>query len=234
MLLSGQLLAWMTDADRDIKNGNVKNVDSNYILATEYTKNMSENVFPKYVRALKKSCEEDFQSSCVLLGKTYEKMKRNMDEGRTPPIDISAFIPKSISNKDIKKIYELACKKNESSGCFRLALMYSKEHDKKSIFYFNEAISKGYNTADGNAYLSLSLEYKKGDSVAKNIKKSYEILEQGCNKSKDAYLCLLVGIANSKGEEIRYNYKKAKNYLGKACDLGNGTGCYHYKDLLNP
>ncbi|RDU51663.1 hypothetical protein CQA40_09540 [Helicobacter sp. MIT 01-3238] len=61
-----------------------------------------------------------------------------------------------------------------------------------------------------------------------NANKYFEIL---CNKLNEGQSCLSLGSSYSLGKGVRLNYSTAKQYFGKACDLGIQEGCDGYKLL---
>lgn len=54
--------------------------------------------------------------------------------------------------------------------------------------------------------------------------------EKGCNLN-DATSCNLVGIAYDNGRGVKQDYEKAKEYYGKACDLGFQKACDNYASV---
>ncbi|WP_051604663.1 SEL1-like repeat protein [Helicobacter rodentium] len=42
---------------------------------------------------------------------------------------------------------------------------------------------------------------------------------------------LYLGVSYKKGQGVKQNLKRAKDYYGKACDLGLQQGCDAYKNL---
>ena len=48
---------------------------------------------------------------------------------------------------------------------------------------------------------------------------------------KDSISCIDLGNLHSSGHGIRQDNKIAKEYFGKACDLGDQSGCDTYKIL---
>ena len=57
-----------------------------------------------------------------------------------------------------------------------------------------------------------------------------EKLAQDCDLS-DSVACYNLGVSYKKGQGVKQNLKKAKDYYGKACDLGIQQGCDMYKKL---
>ena len=54
--------------------------------------------------------------------------------------------------------------------------------------------------------------------------------EKSCNLKVDI-ACNNLGIAYNNGIGVRQNRTTAKEYYGKACDLGNQEGCDNYRKL---
>lgn len=57
-----------------------------------------------------------------------------------------------------------------------------------------------------------------------------EKLAQDCNLN-DSVACYNLGVLYKKGQGVKQNLKIAKDYYGKACDLGLQQGCDAYKNL---
>ena len=43
--------------------------------------------------------------------------------------------------------------------------------------------------------------------------------------------CYNLGVSYANGQGVRQNYVKAKEFLGKACDMGLKIGCRNYSRL---
>ena len=54
--------------------------------------------------------------------------------------------------------------------------------------------------------------------------------EKGCNLN-EGISCKNLGISFEYGQGVRQNRTTAKEYYGKACDLGNQEGCDNYRKL---
>ena len=57
-----------------------------------------------------------------------------------------------------------------------------------------------------------------------------EKLAQDCDLN-DSVACYNLGVSYKNGQGVKQNLKKAKDYYGKACDLGIQQGCDMYKKL---
>ena len=57
-----------------------------------------------------------------------------------------------------------------------------------------------------------------------------EKLAQDCDLN-DYVACYNLGVSYKKGQGVKQNLKRAKDYYGKACDLGLQQGCDAYKNL---
>lgn len=104
--------------------------------------------------------------------------------------------------------------------------------DKNSCQVAVDKIEKGYGIqycTPGEFCLYVGLMYKDvGDFFKAN--KYFEIL---CHKWNDAVGCFFLGLSYVEGQGVRKNLSTAKQYYGKACDLGNQAGCDSYKLLHN-
>ncbi|RAX55227.1 hypothetical protein CCY99_00575 [Helicobacter sp. 16-1353] len=59
-----------------------------------------------------------------------------------------------------------------------------------------------------------------------------EFYKKACDK-QHGKSCFYLGAMYYKGKGVRQDYSKAKEYFGKACDLGSQDGCDEYRDLNN-
>lgn len=59
---------------------------------------------------------------------------------------------------------------------------------------------------------------------------SLQEIEESANQG-DAYAQFMLGDMYYKGEGVRQDLAKAKEYYGQACDNGDQDGCNRYKDL---
>ena len=67
--------------------------------------------------------------------------------------------------------------------------------------------------------------YSKGD-----YQKVAELSKKACD-SGEARGCLGLGFLYDKGQGVKQNFSTAKQYYGKACDLGLQLGCDNYRKL---
>ena len=67
--------------------------------------------------------------------------------------------------------------------------------------------------------------YNKGDH-----QKAAELYQKACD-SREAGGCLGLGFLYQKGQGVKQNFSTAKQYYGKACDLGLQFGCDSYRKL---
>ena len=123
------------------------------------------------------------------------------------------------------------CDKN-TSCLAAIAIVYSVAgRDIEAIPYFEKLIAlvgenKSCSTFLADTYYNKLKDYR-------NAKKHFEIV---CNKgnvdSVQAWSCNNLGVLYAEGKGVRQNFSTAKQYFGKACDLGYQDGCDNYK-LLN-
>lgn len=141
-------------------------------------------------------------------------------------------------------------KNNDKSSCQRAGLLIgnmtpndfaelnidmincTKNKDKNACQVAVNKIEKGYGIqyCEGGLFCSLvALMYKDvGDFFKAN--KYFEIL---CHKWNYADGCFFLGLSYVEGQGVRKNLSTAKQYYGKACDLGQQAGCDSYKLLHN-
>ena len=116
------------------------------------------------------------------------------------------------------------CKDEGQDSCILAGIVYNDAgHYREAIPYFEKAIALGDN---GGYHLLGSAYYGLDDYL--NAKKYFEI---SCNTDNDnrAVSCHNLGIMYSFGQGVKQNRSIAKQYAGKACDLGEEMGCYDYK-----
>ena len=117
------------------------------------------------------------------------------------------------------------CGKDEGKdGCVSVGCVYGVAgYHREAIPYFEKAIVLG----DSGASYFLGVAYEKLNDYL-NAKKYYEI---SCNTNNDgqALSCHSLGIMYSRGQGVKQYHSIAKQYAGKACDLGEEMGCYDYK-----
>lgn len=113
------------------------------------------------------------------------------------------------------------CRLGNAESCSIAGFIY--EDDKnylKAKEYYEKACDMDY--ADG--CLNLGMMYANGVGIIHIIRKFFAIKDCDADNNKD---CVLYD-ENS----IEQDDKKAKEYLKKACDLGNKNGCNEYKKLV--
>ena len=116
------------------------------------------------------------------------------------------------------------CKEEGKDSCLLAGVVYSDAgYSREAIPYFEKNIALG----DNGGYHLLGLAYYGLDDYL-NAKKYYEI---SCNTNNDgqALSCHSLGIMYSRGQGVKQYHSIAKQYAGKACDLGEEMGCYDYK-----
>ena len=67
--------------------------------------------------------------------------------------------------------------------------------------------------------------YNKGD-----YQKAAQLCQKACDGG-DAKGCYNLGVLYDNGQCVKQNFSTAKQYYGKACDLGLQLGCDDYKKL---
>ena len=118
---------------------------------------------------------------------------------------------------EAKPYYEKLCKANDVFSCGMLASMYIEgEGTRQNYFKAVELYQKACNMKIANN--ADNKEARKFQGM------SCDILGQCYEKGKVCY-------ENGKGQGAKQNLSIAKQYYGKACDLGNQQGCDNYKML---
>lgn len=145
--------------------------------------------------------------------RAYENCLINKDKSACQALIDSGLISVRVC---IKEVSRLSCR---VTGAIYANAGYYKE----AIPYFEKAIALGDN---GGYHLLGSAYYGLDDYL--NAKKYFEI---SCNTDNDnrAVSCHNLGIMYSFGQGVKQNRSIAKQYAGKACDLGEEMGCYDYK-----
>ena len=67
--------------------------------------------------------------------------------------------------------------------------------------------------------------YEKGD-----YQKAAQLCQKACDGG-EAGGCAILGVSYQNGQGVKQNFSTAKQYYGKACDLGLQLGCDNYRKL---
>ena len=88
---------------------------------------------------------------------------------------------------------------------------------------------KACNLDVGLGCSNLGFLYAEGKGVRQDISKAVQYCEKGCSL-KEGFACNSLGELYEDGIGIK-NKTTAKEYYGKACDLGDQQGCDNYRKL---
>ena len=108
----------------------------------------------------------------------------------------------------------------------------NKNSDYKVLFtldteYFKSECNKG----DAESCFNLGLAYNNGlDQIQKNFIEAVKYYEIGCGLN-ESNSCLGLAVMNYYGQGVFQNTNKAKQYLQKACNLGNTNACSNINKL---
>lgn len=149
--------------------------------------------------------------------KMYEVMgKESIISACNIDHDKSCWMIGTINAIDINKKIELDdLDYNQKSEQINFAIQFLKLVDKKSSYY------KTSQKTLGELYLELELY-----SLA------LESFENACN-TEEPQGCLNAGKMYFIGEHVKYNFNKARDLFGKACDLGKKEGCLLFKEIIS-
>ncbi len=143
----------------------------------------------------------------------------------------NSFASSEIEKKYLRKITDEVCKSfNVGYICLLSARFYEENRDKeKANLLLKEANTYLKNECDGGIGISCFL-----NAISYNEKKNYvkmnEYLRKGCTL-KDSLSCINLAESYEEGLGLRQDLDLAKEYYGKACDLGDQEGCDKYKKL---
>lgn len=164
-----------------------------------------------------KACNGNYMKACWSLAAAYE-LGIGVEQDKKKAIEL----------------YTKACnaKNYYADACKSLAYVYLQGDGVRQDLIKAEELLKKYfrGTKDNGLYwlglADLAPEYYK----SKNYKKALELFKESC-KHGLALSCYDAGVLYFNGEGARQDYKLAKEYYGKACDLGYQDGCDKYKEL---
>ena len=127
------------------------------------------------------------------------------------------------------ELFTKACESGEVYGCFNAGSMYGNgdgvvKDEVKALDLFEKACSLDLGVGCNNAG---GLHYNK-----QQYGKARKMVEKGCELDSGE-ACGGLALLYFEGKGVRQNLKKAKEFAGKACDLGYQAGCEGYKNLKN-
>ena len=122
-----------------------------------------------------------------------------------------------------------ACELDVDWACYGLGNMYANgeggaKDEAKALDLLEKACSLDLGVGCNNAG---GLYYNK-----QQYGKARKMLEKGCELDSGE-ACTGLALLYLEGKGVRQNFKKAKEFAGKACDLGVQDGCEAYKNLKN-
>jgi len=216
-------------------------MDSCNFLGFIYANNMIDGIksdFRKSMNYYKKSCNLNNGASCYSLGVIHEK-------GEIVEKDISKAI----------KLYRKGCNLQNGLSCNILGDFYKEgnylEKDiskamkfyKKSCKYYPSGCILGYiyeddftNFSQPDFYFYTYQDINKKDNfeAVKYYKQTCDAIWKFFNErsfSLRSTPCNNLGVHYERGTGVKQSLFKAKEYYGKACDMGSKKGCENYRRL---
>jgi TPR repeat protein len=101
-----------------------------------------------------------------------------------------------------------------------------RKDDQKAIYWYKKAAEQG----NADAEFSLGNSYLDGERVRQDCQKGIKLLTKAA-KQGHIQAILSLGRMYWHGLRVRQNKSLAKEYFGKACDLGIQDACDYYKTL---
>lgn len=133
-----------------------------------------------------------------------------------------------------KYYYDLGCKKGDYSSCHNIGYVYKNKKDYQSAKkHFELSCNKNNKVVASRTRSCMNLGdmYEKGLGVLHSYPKAIEYYKIAC-ESKEAFGCVrLAAIYLRGGVGVAQNFSIAKQYSGKACNLGLQEACEVYKNL---
>lgn len=128
-----------------------------------------------------------------------------------------------------RSYYAKGCELNDTQSCHNLGAMYANgEGGAKDEIKALDMLEKACGLDFGNGCQNAGFWYADRQQYDK-ARKPYE---KGCELG-GAKACYNLAALYHDGVGARQNFKKAKEFAGKACDLGYQDGCEAYKQLKN-
>ncbi|MBS9782421.1 MAG: sel1 repeat family protein [Arcobacter sp.] len=131
--------------------------------------------------------------------------------------------------ENLCKITEEVCKSFNVGYVCLLGVSFCERDEEKANLLLKKASIYLKNECDVGIGISCFLNAVNYNDN-KNYMKMNEYLKKGCT-AKDSLSCIGLAGAYEEGLGLRQNLDLAKEYYGKACDLGNQEGCDKYKRL---
>lgn len=160
-----------------------------------------------------KECDAQNSAHCYVLGGLYY-------EGKIVPQDYARGM----------EYYTKACDLDNYHACKFLGDFYFLGHGvekdpKKASSYYAKSCSANHGLACNNLGWTVIYDEQKGD-----FKKALVLFDKGCYLD-NADACKFIAKAYEEGKHMRQDLPLAKEYFGKACDLGDTEGCDEYRRL---
>ncbi|PAF48116.1 hypothetical protein BKH46_02050 [Helicobacter sp. 12S02634-8] len=158
------------------------------------------------VRTLKTNCAAGDLESCANLGVKYalgQEVKKDMSGA--------------------KSLFEKSCQGGNPTGCYNLGVIdRDNKSYKKAMQNFETSCEKGF----GQSCYSIGVMYKNAEGVDQDLDHAASMFSQACSLN-NVYGCN-DGCAYYKDDA---QGDRALPLCQKACELGNGAGCFNASDL---
>lgn len=153
------------------------------------------------------------------------------------------------------QLAEKGCKMNDGDSCNYLGILYGNgkgttQDLKKAFWTFYKLCHQNeiYGTigAQEIGCYNLGLSYAQGKGVEQSYKLAFEAFQKSCPSTDKEVIgkelsgkilfrsgysagCAMVGQFYYEAQGVRQDYRKAMEYFGKACDMGEQSGCDNHK-----
>lgn len=131
--------------------------------------------------------------------------------------------------------FEKACNGGYVKSCHVLASNYYRgEGVNKDIKMAISLFEKACNSDNMVSCNMLGISYHNGEGVKQSYKKAFDLWKKVCENSNGAVAsiaCYNLATLYNNGTGVRINENLAREYFGKACDLGEEKGCEAYRDM---
>ncbi|AJW57865.1 sel1 repeat family protein [Campylobacter coli] len=197
------------------------------------------NKFVKAYEIFERLCEKDNARACFSLAYMNENAQgvaRDFDKAyKFYDKSCKLGLAKACSNmaltlQDLGYVNESllafnkACNLGESSSCNHMGLVYEDEKDGQMATHFYK---RSCDLKDARACYKLGFLYERGELVRQNLKSALAFYSKSCTLGF-AEACYLIGRYY---ELEKKDLKKAKRYLGMACDKKHQEACAAYRKL---
>ena len=210
------------------------------IYSHEENKNKSSSLASKYYSY---GCELKVDNSCLRLGHFYYQgigvdkniplgldfLEKSLELGNAKAGFYLGEHYRKVEGNTYKAIdyFKTSCDKKFSPSCDTLGNIYLfSDGNQKNIQLGRSFMEKSCELKNGRSCGVLGLMYYLGDSFRQDYSKSLNFADKACELNDEVGCFIMGNLALKANKNV-----KAKDYYGKACDLGLEESCKMYKDM---